>query len=192
MQLEAPVIAHLEKFCGPIERGWQCDADGNKMPFQIVQMQGGPISGTTTFSTLGLGKIPLTSRTSQKIIWHELVMLSRSNATPANLPPLLQQVAAEAVHRNYAYPRGDVIGPRGPLFQDSTVTGLYVSAPAYFPKEFSSVEDDVGTVIFAWLFPITNQEANLIREVGWDGFEARLEVQDPDLLDFKRASLPPS
>ena len=191
MQVEPSVTTHLERFCGPIERGWPIDPDGNKLPFQLVQMQRGPIDGTITYSTLGLSKIELRSRSSRKSIRQELVMLSRSNATPDNLPPLLQQVAVEAVQSDYAYLRGDVIGPRGRLFQDSSVTALYVTSPAYFPKEFASVEDDGGTVIFAWLVPITDQESRLIAEIGWNEFEAKLERQDPDLLDFRRATLLP-
>jgi hypothetical protein len=139
MQPVPHVIDHIEKFCGPIVKGWSCDADGNKMPFQVVQMQGGPIAGTATYATLGLGKIPLRARTSDRVIRHELVMLSRSDTVPENLPALLQEVAMEAVQRNYAYVRGEVIGPRGPLFPGSTVTALYVAIPVYFPQEFSNM-----------------------------------------------------
>jgi hypothetical protein len=154
-------------------------------------MQGGPIAGTTTYSTLGLGKIPLKAPNSDKVTRHELVMLSRSIASPPNLPALLQQVAMEAVERNLAYARGAVVGPRGRLFNGSTVTALYVTVPVYFPKEFSVVDDDVGKVIFAWLIPIKDQEAFLVNRVGWNEFETKLERQDPDLLNFKRASIEP-
>jgi hypothetical protein len=189
MQPLPPVIAHLERFCGPIARGWTTDPGGNQMPFQIVEMQGGPIAGTITYATLGLGKIPLGSRRSEKLVRHELVMLSRSNAKPGNLLPILQQVAMEAVQRNEALLRGEVIDPcRGRLFEGSTVTALYVSIPVYFPNEFASVEDDAGTVIFAWLIPITDEEVRLINENGWNVFEDKFEEQDPDLLDFGRTS----
>jgi Suppressor of fused protein (SUFU) len=191
MQPVPHVIGHIEKFCGPIVQGWSCDADGNEMPFQVAQMQGGPIAGTTTYSTLGLSKIPLLARNSDRVIRHELVMLSRSNAIPKNMPSLLQEVAMEAVQRNVAYVRGEVIGPRRSLFRGSTVTALYVAIPVYFPQDFSTVEYDVGRAIFAWLVPITGQEVSLINEIGWDEFETRLAGQDPDLLDFGRPSIVP-
>ena len=96
----------------------------------------------------------------------------------------------EAVQRNQALLRGEVIGPsRRLLFEGSTVTALYVSIPVYFPDEFVSVEDDAGTVIFAWLVPITDEEVRLINESGWNVFEDKLERQDADLLDFGRASV---
>jgi hypothetical protein len=116
-------------------------------------------------------------------------MLARTQAIPENLGPLLQQVAVEAVTRGRAYLRGEVIGPRGPLFKDSTVTALYVAIPVYFPDEFSGVDDpDLGTVIFAWLVPITDQEAEFVNRLGWKEFEAKLVKVDPDLLDFRRLS----
>jgi hypothetical protein len=184
-----PVLDHLEKFCGPVVKGWSCDPDGHRMQFQIVQLQSGPVANATTFSTLGLGKIPL--KCGQKIIRHELVMLTRPQAVPGNLGPLLQQVAAEAVARNHPYLAGEVIGPRGRLFENSTLTALYVAIPVYFPEEFSAVDEPFGTVNFAWLVPITDQEASFVHDHGWDAFERELEKHDPDLLDFQRHSVVP-
>ncbi|MBO0883908.1 MAG: suppressor of fused domain protein, partial [Mycobacterium sp.] len=165
------------------------DPDGQRLPFQIVRLRNGPVVDAVTFSTVGLGKIPLKCSRSHKIIRHELLMLACSVAVPPNLGPLLQQVAAEALAHNHPYLRGDVIGPRGSLFQNSTMTALYVSIPAYFPDDFGEVDGSFGPVIFAWLVPITNQEASFINDRGWDEFENELEKHDPDLIDFKRASI---
>ena len=183
------VIDHLERFCGPIVEGWAHDPDGQRMPFQIVRLQSGPVVDTVTFSTVGLGKIPLKCSRSHKIIRHELVMLAHSAAVPPNLGPLLQQVAAEAVARSSPYLRGEVIGPRGPLFENSTVTALYVSSPAYFPDDFDQVDESFGSMIIAWLVPITDQEASFVNDRGWNEFERELEKHDPDLIDFLRASI---
>ena len=159
------------------------------MPFQIVQLQGGPLAGTITYSTLGLGKLPLKAKNSDKIIRHELVMLVRQQAIPGNLPALLQQVAIESVVRSCAYLRGEVIGPRGQLFKESTMTALYATNPVYFPEEFPSVDDpDLGTIVFVWLVPMGDQEAAFINLMGWEEFETKLEKDDPDLLDLRRPS----
>jgi suppressor of fused protein SUFU len=178
------VVEHLESFCGPIVEGWQTDPDGKKMPFQIVRLERGPIEGTVTFSTLGLAFHQLSSASSSKLIRHELVMLARSNAIPDNLPVVLQQVAAEAVSRGNAYLRGEVIGPRGRLFPGSDFTALYVAIPVYFPDEFAAVDQ----VAFAWLIPITTEEAGFVAVNGWPKFEDLLLREDPDLLDMKRRS----
>jgi hypothetical protein len=171
------VIEHLECHCGPIVEGWTSDADGNDAPFQIVKMRGGPIDGSIAFSTLGLSNIPLRSPApkSSKLIRHELVMLAR-HEVPANLPAVLQQVAAEAIGNGLAYLRGDVLGPRGLLFHGTTLEALYVSMPVYFGDAFASVRTEkLGEVIFAWLIPITRSEANYVVSNGWDRFEEKLE-----------------
>lgn len=72
----------LRKFCGPIAEAWGRDADGQRMPFQIVRLQSGPVVDSVTFSTVGLGKIPLER---DKIIRHELLVLARSAAVPRYL-----------------------------------------------------------------------------------------------------------
>src|SRR5437588_10705028 len=128
-----PVISHLESFCGPIAEGWKFDPDGKEMPFQVIRLERGPTAGTVTFSTLGLSNYPLKSPDCEKLIRHELIMLARAGAVPANFPAVLQQVGAEAITRASPYLRGEVIGPHGRLFSVAEMTALYVSNPVYFP-----------------------------------------------------------
>jgi hypothetical protein len=179
------VIEHLENFCGPVVEGWRTDPDGNKMSFQVVRLERGPVEGSVTFSTLGLNFHRLKSATSAKPIRHELVMLARNDAIPENLGPVLQQVAAEAVDRGYAYLRGNVIGPRGQLFPGTSFTAMYVANPVYFPEEFAAHDQ----VAFAWLVPITTEEANFVATKGWPKFEDVLIRENPDLLDMHRQSV---
>jgi hypothetical protein len=80
---------------------------------------------------------------------------------------LLHQVAAETVSRGRAYLRGEVIGPRNPLFTGTELTALYVAIPVYFPDEFNSADG----VVFAWLVPITTKEAVFVSVEGWKKFE---------------------
>lgn len=54
-------IQFLENHLGSIECGWTEDDKGERLPVQIVKYSLGLFSGTKTFSTLGLNKIPLTS-----------------------------------------------------------------------------------------------------------------------------------
>jgi hypothetical protein len=37
------LIEHMEQHCGPIVGGSAEDADGNKAPFQVVQMRRAPV-----------------------------------------------------------------------------------------------------------------------------------------------------
>ncbi|RJX41703.1 hypothetical protein D3P09_07085 [Paenibacillus pinisoli] len=62
--------------------------------------------------------------------------------------------------------------------------------PVYFPDSFHTFEcvGDVS-IIQAWLVPITFDEAKFIKQYGWEDFEDMLVNIDPDLVNFKRASI---
>lgn len=178
------VSGHLESFCGPIVEGWSTRSDGKKMPYTVARFERGPAEGSVTFATLGLNFYPLKSATSVKIVRQKLVMLARKDAISGNLPALLHQVAAEAVSRGRAHLRGEIIGPRNPVFAGTELTTLYVAIPVYFPDEFNSVNG----VVFAWLVPITTKEAAFVSVEGWRKLEDILVRDNPDLLDFHRPS----
>ncbi|WP_266158029.1 suppressor of fused domain protein [Dyella silvatica] len=183
------IVEHLEKFSGQIAEGWSKDADGNSMPFQVVRTESGPIEGSVTFATLGLSNHPLKSTLSNKIIRQELIMLFRADAVPSNIVGIIQQAGLEAITRGHAYLRGEVIGPRGALFPSFEPKALYVTIPVYFPDEFTSVSTEkIGDVIFAWLVPMLDDEVRFEAEHGWEKFEDRLAIVDPDLYDYTRAT----
>ncbi len=183
-------IQFLENHLGTIEYGWSNDDNGERLPVQIVKYSKGPFSGTKTFSTLGLNKVPLTSYVSGKQIWQELIFVSYSNSGNINIPSLLAQVSQIALDSGSAFLRGDVIGPYGPIFDDSNLEAFYVTIPCYFSDSFDAFKvDDKKTIIMAWLIPITSKEAEFIRQNGWEQFEEKLEELDPDLIDFKRESI---
>ncbi|MDF4024660.1 suppressor of fused domain protein [Luteibacter sp. PPL201] len=184
------VYEHLERFAGEIVGGWPHDPDGKKLPFQVVQTAGGPHLGTTTFSTLGLGKIPLSDgKAEPRMIRHELVMIVPADAVPANIVGILQQAGMEAISRNTAYLRGEMLGPRGPLFEGFEPKALYACIPVYFPDEFSSaITEEAGEVVFVWLVPLLDSEAHYLHVNGWRAFEQKLIAEDPDLTDYRRTA----
>lgn len=184
------LVDHLESHLGRIEVGWSESDEGEPLPFQVVRFSGGPVEGCRVFSTLGLSRYPLLSRVSHKMIRHELVLLARRGFGDKNLPGLLQQLGLECLKDNTAYLRGDVIGPRGVLFDGSTLQALYVAMPAYFPDSFASFQPAEGeAVVMVWLVPISAGEALFVRERGWQSFEDALLRYDPDLSDFTRPPL---
>src|SRR5258708_40061992 len=107
---------HLERFLGPIDAGWSRDFHGNEVPFQVVRFAHGVRPAMIAFATLGLGRLPLRSRTNGKAIHHELVMVVPDTMREGSVPETLQQIGREALQRGEPILRGDVIGPRGPLF----------------------------------------------------------------------------
>ncbi|MGO4505345.1 MULTISPECIES: suppressor of fused domain protein [unclassified Dyella] len=180
------VYEHLESYAGEIVRGWTCDSNGDKLPFQVVQTAGGPYLGTTTFATLGLSNFQLPADKAShasKLIRHELLMIVPSDAIPPNLVGVIQQIGLEAISRGAAYLRGELLGPRGELFEGHEPKALYASLPVYFPDDFGSVDaDGVGDVAFVWLIPLLDKEVNYLSSHGWPDFESSLVSEDPDLV----------
>jgi hypothetical protein len=183
------LIQHLERHVGALEVGWTKDANGKTMPFQVgrFRVRGEP---GVTFSTIGLSRSGLRSRVSEKLIHQELVMRVPVQFIESGVTAILQQVGGEALSNGTAYLRGDVVGPRGPIVERSRLEALYVSIPVYFPESFGQLDLEDRTIVFAWLVPISANEAAYVRSMGWDAFEKRLVELDPDLIDLERSPLP--
>jgi hypothetical protein len=184
------LVDHFESFLGLITSGWSKDADGNRVPFQVVTFEAGPIEGTRTFATLGLSHRRLALGAAGRTFRQELVMLAREEFGRRNLPGLLQQVGLQAIASGRGYLKGEVLGPRGQLFEGTALEAFYVAIPVYFPDGFHVFEPPTGDpIIVAWLVPITAREAQFVRDRGDEAFEDELLKHDPDLLDFQRASI---
>lgn len=180
----------LEEHLGEIRYAWSEDEFGEKLPFQIVKFSKGPFQGTTTYSTLGLSNHILKSSVSEKEILQELIIVSDSRFGDENIPSILQQVGLSILKNHSSLLRGEVIGPYGPLFDDSRLEALYSSIPVYFPDKFHTFAiDKKSSIVMTWLIPITSEEARFINFNGWDKFEDILEEIDPDLVDFYRESI---
>lgn len=180
------LVDHLERHLGLVAGGWATDADGRKMPFQVVTFERGPFQGARVLATLGLSHAPLRLGDA-RAVRQELIVMFRESDGPRNLPGVLQQVAEEALARGTAYSAGDVLGPRGELVPGSSLEALYVTAPVYLPDSFHVFRPvDGDAILIAWLVPISASEAEFARAHGRVAFEEELERADPDLLDFHR------
>lgn len=182
-------IEYLEKHLGEIKYGWSKDSSGKIQPYDVVKYNKGPFEGTVTYSTLGLSKIPLKSRMSDKTIRYELFFVAYGSFGDKNIPGILQQVANQNISSGEAYLRGDLLGPKGKLFNGLDLEALYVSTPVYFPETFEVYEDGDTPIVQVWLIPLTKKEAEYIKNNGWSKFEDILELNDPDLIDFTRKSI---
>jgi len=179
------LIQHLESYLGTIDVGWSRTADGEDLSFQVVRFGAGALPGCVVFSTLGLSSVALPSRESGKLVRHEFVMIVPERLQDGPVPGLLQQVGLEVMEAGSPLLRGDVVGPRGPLFAMSSMEALYASVPVYLPDDFAQVDD----VVFVWLVPVSQAEANFVAANGWSAFEDRLVEAGPDLIDVDRLSI---
>ena len=105
---------------------------------------------------------------------------------PGNAAGLLFQLAAGLIAHGRGLLRGEVIGPRGPLFGSGPMTALYAAIPVYLPEGFAICDTGTVTVVMTWLVPITDAEADYVRTHGWSAFEEALVTEDPDLVNLSR------
>jgi len=160
------------------------------MPFNVVDFANGPRPNTVTFSTLGLSKVPLHAQTERTHVYQELVIVVPDSLRGGPVPGVLQQIGQLAIAKEQAVVRGDVIGPRGPLFTaDSQMEALYAALPLCFPDEFATYREGDRDVVMVWLIPIARKEAEFVRAHGWSRFEDELLKADLDLSDLKRQTL---
>jgi hypothetical protein len=184
-----PLIEHCEDHLGAIVSGWAEDESGTKLPFQVVLFERSAVRGVRVVSTLGLSNTPLHVAEGQRTLRQELLAMFKESDGHRNLPAILQQLATEAIRQQTAYSLGDVGGPRGELSAGATVTALYTALPVYLPDAFHICRSTAKPVVFAWMVPITDEEAAFARRRGRDAFEDLLQSNDPDLLDFSRPSI---
>jgi hypothetical protein len=160
------------------------------MPFDVLQFDSAPNTGAVTFATVGLSSYPLQSAQSGRQIKQELLMTCLESQKELNIPAILQQVGAERRRRQQALLRGELIGPRGPLFPGRSLTALYAAIPIYFPDGMHSSVDSKGDeTVFVWLLPLHESEAAMVAADGWEAFERKLADQDPDLNDLDRPQI---
>jgi hypothetical protein len=183
------LVEHLERFLGEIEMGWRVPTLPNRQVIQVVRFSRTAFGGTA-FATLGLSRQALRSRVSDRTIHQELLMIVSAPAD-RKVPAVLAQLASEVSMSEDAILRGDVIGPRGALFDDSAMEALYATVPVYLPDEFGVLDRGSRPVVVSWLVPILHAEAHYVVAEGWPNFERLLVEADPDLVDVCRLPVVP-
>jgi Suppressor of fused protein (SUFU) len=184
-----PLIKHCEDHLGPIISGWSRNTTGDQLPFQVALFEKSPLPGVQVLCTLGLSNVLLRVGEGTRKLRQELVAMFREIDGPRNFPGILQQLGMDALGSGAAHALGDVIGPRGELRAGSSVSALYTALPVYLPDSFHVCRRTPDPVVFAWMVPITDAEAEYARRQGREAFEAALESADPDLLDISRESI---
>lgn len=181
------LVTHLESTLGPIDGGWSKTDSGAPLPVQVVRFRDAPGAGITSFVTLGLSfhEVMLSDGRPARA---ELIVSCWNRNRNLGVPAVLSVVAGDLIESARLPPRGSVLGPAGPLFSDSRLSALYFSVPVFFPNEFRTWKGSMPPTILIQLIPITDDEAALIREQGWNEFEDHLERRDPDLFDLHRGS----
>lgn len=181
----AGLFEHLESYLGEIADGIRGD-ETTPAGVQVVRFgENRPYAGVTTLATLGLSGHHL-AQPGGRGLHQELLMHLPADGTPGNAAGVLFQVAGELIASGRGLLRGEVVGPRGPLFGFGPMTALYAAPPVYLPDEFAECGTGTTTVVMTWLVPVTDAEAAYVRARGWSAFEDALLAEDPGLTDLSR------
>lgn len=88
--------------------------------------------------------------------------------------------------QNRALLRGDVVGPSAPLIAGVRVCGVYASNPVFFDDAFATFAGSTPPTVIVYLIPLPREDAALVRSLGWEAFEEKLEVSEVNFGDLNR------
>ena len=183
------LILHVEKYLGEMSEDYRIASQASGISLQVAKFPDQPIRNATTFVTLGVSTIPLQQLEGSLLRQEFLFAAKNCNALSNDIAGLLGTIANDVLTNQKVLLHGQVLGPAGPLLDGFDKTALYLTHPAYFPEGLHFFRDSSPETVFAWLVPITTDEATFVREVGWEHFEDHLTNENPDLLDLGRRSL---
>ncbi|WP_223936230.1 suppressor of fused domain protein [Arthrobacter sp. StoSoilB5] len=183
------LIEHLEHFLGRIQGGGPAGKtpEGNVVSLAVYE----PVSegGSVHYSTIGLSKLVRFSIAEGGETSTELLMTSSRPEASSVMGSILVQVTGESLESGEPLSAGDVIGPRGRMFDGSEMEAIFVRAPEHLPEAFSPLRVGDQDIQFLWLVPITGPEAQYINEHGVGAFESIVKQQRPAFEDVHRQSV---
>lgn len=185
--MTSKLLDHLESHLGRISRGWG-DYGGDLKSLQVCRFEDAPMQGVVTYVTLGLSHHVL-SMPKGRAVRQELVLAVAHEYASDDLAKLLAYVAERILGEHQAILRGDVIPLGSSVARGSELSSLYVSLPVAFPDGLATYSGTDPATVFAWLVPVHDLEAKLVRRMGWSQLEDHFEGSNPDLFDLGRASV---
>ena len=124
--------------------------------------------GTEIFSTLGLSDYELGEHGARI----ELLMIAPVGLTSGTIPPILHHAGLLPIDADDVPELGDTYTAVEELGEVSPMDALYVGRPLYQPAGFNPFDNGDGRVVFWWLIPIYDVEADFVEERGLGGLRA--------------------
>lgn len=180
---------HLRACLGEIESGRRFTPDDAQVSIDIVRFPDQPMPGAATYTTVGLSKVLLHEDSGH--IRQELLYAQEGERESYEAAYVLADTAERALDIGRPLPRGQVLGPAGPVLDGSELEAFICLNPGYFSEGLELYEDpsqDVP-VLIVMLAPIAPDEALFVRRHGVDAFEDLFQAEDLNLLDWRRAPL---
>lgn len=185
----AVLIEHMEKFLGRIRGGGPAGRTASGAVVSVAEYEPAVQNGPIHYSTIGLSKIGSDSDGQDGRALTEFLMSSSSREASSVMGSILAQVTKESLEDGRPPSLGDVLGPRGQMFEGSEMEAVYVRKPDHISESFCSFQVGENEVQVLWLAPITKAEAQYIRLHGAIDFELLVQQEHPDFENVKRKSL---
>lgn len=155
----------------------------------ILQCGNRPIEGITSIATIGLSDTPMIHEGRDYPVRVELVGVAPSSSSKPFGAAL--GTAAFTVMRS-----GRLIHPGAFMenvfkhyFPSSSLRHLYFTTPFVWKTPLETIVLSGKTVSWLQAIPIFTKELNLLRRIGSDGFEKRLEESGVNVYDFGRHAI---
>ncbi|WP_333597404.1 suppressor of fused domain protein [Chryseobacterium flavum] len=173
------IVEHLETYISKISRG--ISIVDRKYKISISVYDNCPYDSHRTFTTLGLSHYFID-------YYYEFILVCKSRFNENEIASFLTSFSEFLLDNKKGIKRGDVMTFDFNITSETKMNSLYFTLPFYFDDELQQLELEDRKVIFPIIIPIYDEEAELIKEKGWETFEAYLEENEIDnLTDLGRS-----
>ena len=174
------IAEHIESHIGEISSA--INITDNKYNITISLFEETPFEGIRTYSTLGLNRYLVE-------YYFEFILACKNNFSKNEITSFWTSFSEYLIEQNKGVKRGDVISFDFPIISQTKMNSLYFTLPFYFDDDLQQLDLDDRSIIFPLIIPVYYEEAQLIKEKGWNNFEEFLEENEiDDLWDLSRES----
>lgn len=168
------LIKHLEKYLGEINEGIKLNDREYNISVSIFKNM--PFEGINSYCTLGMSKYLLFHNSKEFRI--ELIFGSEERFEKSAIARLLLTFSERLITTGTAPFLGNVFDFNDYIYPNSRMSKLYITSPVFYQPDFQVCNTASSNVIFPWVFPIHDSEAEFIKANGYDFFESYLEEND--------------
>ncbi|KAA2217746.1 suppressor of fused domain protein [Chryseobacterium sediminis] len=172
------IVKHLEKYIGEISNA--INITDKRYEVTISVYENIPFEELRTYSTLGLNRYFVG-------YYFEFILVCENKFSKDEIASFLTSFSEYVIEQNINVQRGDVISFDFTMTSETKMNSLYFTLPFYFDEHLQQLDLEDRSVIFPLIIPVYNEEAQLIKEKGWNSFEEFLEENEIDnLWDLNR------
>lgn len=179
----ATVETHFAQLLGSPVRVTLARAGAVRASFRVAAYGDQPMTGALTFVTLGLSDQPL----GEDGVRQELLLSVMKDDYADSLLNVLFGIGHHLSQTGEPAGYGDILDWTEPIVEGGP-SHLLVYSPSHLGDDAETVPGNEPVDIL-WLIPITQSEADFVRDRGLDAFTSMLAKRDPDLFDLHRDSV---